>query len=103
MKLLKTVREKHRFSLRELGQAVGKSASYLGELERGTRKPTPETLASIAEKLGHREELFLEAGLLDPKIEEMLMERSFYSLLNRLTSMDKEKVAGFVRIAERLF
>lgn len=102
MKLLKVIREKHRFSLRQLGEAISKSPSYLGEIERGTRRPTPETLAAIASKLGHRDELFLEAGMIDPEIEKLVLEESFYGILMKLSAVDAEKKASFLRIASKL-
>lgn len=46
------VREQRHVSKRELGAAIGKAESLVGEIEKGTRNATPEVLLAMAEYLG---------------------------------------------------
>lgn len=46
------VRESRKVTKRELATAVGKTESLIGEIERGTRNATPDTLLAMAEYLG---------------------------------------------------
>lgn len=48
MKLLKELRLQQKLSIRALATSVGKSPAFLSEIERGTRKPSQETLAALA-------------------------------------------------------
>lgn len=46
---LRTLRQRHGLSTRELAQAVGHSASgYISELETGKKKPTSEMVIKLA-------------------------------------------------------
>jgi transcriptional regulator with XRE-family HTH domain len=102
MQLLKTLRQEKKLSLRALAFSIGKSPAFLSELERGTRNPSPDTLASLASILGHQEELFLTAGLIPPEIKIALADSSVYRFLSRLSLLDKTNRDSFLLTANKL-
>jgi len=63
---LRDLRNKKRLSLREVGEAVGVSGSYLSQIETGERKPSAEILRKLAPAYGVPVRDILEvAGFLD--------------------------------------
>jgi transcriptional regulator with XRE-family HTH domain len=62
--MLQRHRAEAEVSLRELGRAVGLSAVFISDLERGARRPPPApVIVKIAERLGVDPEPLLEASL----------------------------------------
>lgn len=70
---LKTMRQKRKLTLKELGDLTGLSHPYLSQIENGKRNPpSPEVLKSFAEPLGVMyTELMVAAGYWD---EDELLE-----------------------------
>jgi len=63
---LRDLRNKRRLSLREVGEEVGVSVSYLSQIETGERKPSAEILRKLAPAYGVPVRDILEvAGFLD--------------------------------------
>jgi transcriptional regulator with XRE-family HTH domain len=102
MQLLKKLRLEKNLSLRKLASSIGKSPAFLSEIERGTRNPSPDTLASLASVLGHHEELFLATGLLPSEIKIALTDTSVYRFLSRLSLLDKNTRDSFLLTANKL-
>jgi transcriptional regulator with XRE-family HTH domain len=67
---LREQRRAAELSLRELAREAGVSNPYLSQVERGLRKPSAEVLNKIAGALQiSAEHLFVQAGLLDERLE----------------------------------
>lgn len=102
MKLLKKLRLQQGFSLRALASSVGKSPAFLSEIERGTRKPSQETLVALAQVLGHQEELFLSADLVAPDVKKALADTKVYRFVSKLATLPKTEREAFLQIAHKL-
>lgn len=102
MKLIKELREKKGLSLRALASAINRSPTFLSEIERGTRKPSQETLASLAATLGSAEELFLAAGLVAPEVKKALADTKVYRLISRLSLLEKVDRDAFLHTVNKL-
>jgi transcriptional regulator with XRE-family HTH domain len=102
MELIKELRLKKGLSLRALGIAIHKSPAFLSELERGTRKPSQETLASLASILGSGEELFLASGLVAPEVKKALADTKVYRFISKLSLLEKVDRDAFLQTANKL-
>jgi transcriptional regulator with XRE-family HTH domain len=69
--VIRAQRELAALPMRQFAAAVGISNPYLSQIERGLRAPSDAVLAAIAESLQtSAEELYAEAGFVDPTPEE---------------------------------
>lgn len=103
MKLIKELRIQKGLSLRSLATSINKSPAFLSEIERGTRKPSQETLADLTSILGHSEELFLDAGLVNPEVKTVLSDTKVYRFISKLSLLDKPDRDAFLQTANKLF
>ncbi len=61
-------REQAKISIRQLAQAAGVPNSYLGQIERGLRKPSADLLQQLAKGLRiSAEVLYVQAGILEDR------------------------------------
>src|ERR1043166_3748237 len=61
-------REQAKISMRQLAQSAGVSNPYLGQIERGLRKPSADILQQIAKGLRiSAEALYVQAGILEDR------------------------------------
>ena len=75
--ILKKLRLEADIGLRELAKMIGKSPSYLSEIESG-RVPSPsaEMILDIAQALGgHKNELLSAASKMDPQLTDYVSHR----------------------------
>ena len=90
-------------SLRDVATKADISASFLSEIERGTRSPSLKTIEAIASILGHRNELFIEYGLLTPEIQDLLKDEDVYRFLSKLAKISKVRRDTFIEVAMIIF
>lgn len=103
MQLIKELRIAKGLSVRSLSNRVGISASFLSEIERGTRKPSEKTLEAIATELGSSEDLFLEAGILPKSVRSMLKSKKTYRFICKLATLKKSHRNAFIGMVDQLF
>ncbi|AZR72774.1 hypothetical protein BBF96_04820 [Anoxybacter fermentans] len=83
---LSKIRKEKKLTLRELGNAVGVSASHIGQIEKGVTNPSIDLLARIAE--------FLKVHPCD------LLQTTNISMGERLRSIRKEKGIDLEELSE---
>lgn len=64
---LRTLRERHRLTQRELARRLGVTQNYIPALEAGTRNPGPKLRQSLMELFGCDFEELFEVVLVDPR------------------------------------
>lgn len=102
MKLLRELREKKGLSVRKLAQAVNKSAAFISEIERGIRKPSQATLVDITNILGHRDEIFLTSGEIEPEIENLLADKEVRKILRTISTFSSKKRVAILKNIEKI-
>ena len=50
-KRIRSLRKKHKLTQEQFAEAIDRSFAFVGHIERGTRKPSVETLCEIAVKM----------------------------------------------------
>lgn len=75
--MLKKLRLDAGLGLREFAKMIGKSPSYLSEIESGhVPPPSAEMIVDIGEALGgHRQELLAAASKVDPQLTDYVAHR----------------------------
>lgn len=86
---IRCYREQKRMTQEQLGEACNLSTGYIGHIERGSRKPSLETLYQIAQTLS----VSTDALLFDKSDSNMEL---FNSLQLALQDKEQEKVKTFL-------
>lgn len=86
-------RTRYRLTQEQLAEAAQVNESYIGQVERGEKNPSLETVVSIAKALGVTVDYLLQ--------EDMNVEPN--SLLNELASFAKDKDPEELRLMLNIF
>lgn len=94
---IKNEREQQQLSREELAEAIGKSADFIGKVERGARRISVEDLARVAKALGQGVEFFTGEG------EEPEVERELDRLMEsaKLDPRDKIEIQRLPRLRSK--
>ena len=99
--LVREARASRRLSQRQLSHALGKSEGYVGHLERGSFRPSAETLKALSAALGLLYgELAIRAGYITQAEFENPIDGAQLARLNEigdLTEEEWESVRDFAR------
>ena len=103
--ILKQLRLDKDIGLRELAKMIGKSPSYLSEIESGhASPPSPEMILDIAHALGgHKNELLAAASKMDPQLTDYVShqpEAADFLRKAREYGFDKEDWQKLDQLAE---
>jgi len=86
--LLREYRDRRRLSQSRLAEAAGFDHSYVSRLESGTRMPTRDAVAKLAEAMaldeGERDALLASAGFMPGRIENLFASEPVLSEVLRL-------------------
>lgn len=93
-------------SLRDLAGAIGRSPSYLNDIEHGRRVPSSDVVSELAEALGlDRDSLMAAAGRVGDGAEEYLRSNPNAGVLLRKVSkagLSNEDLGKLIKSADQM-
>jgi len=98
-KTIKRLRKERNYGLREFARMIGKSPSYLHQIEIDVRRPSTETLDTIAHYLGNRPLLYYRGGMIESEIIAMI--KKYVELREFLSYIIKKHNGNFSDYVEK--
>ena len=95
-KRIRSLRKKHKLTQEQFAELIDRSSAFVGHIERGTRKPSVETLCEIAVKMNCSMDELL--GLELQKVDRYACARELLTLAQALAHGGK---TGQVQGGER--
>lgn len=100
---IRQLRNMHHFSQADLAERIDVSTNYIGQIERGDRKPSLETLVALCNVLNTSMDYILSDSI---ERDEDQISQDILSKLSSLTPAEKEyfynTIASYVQLKEKL-
>ena len=95
---IRSLKQQLEITIEELASSAGVDASFLGNIERGQRKPTLYTLQKLAKALNQPvSELIGYDVVKNPMSEDMFINANILRLVGRKTPAQKRKILKIIK------